>query len=95
MARRDYVGEIEEIRDRNGPPNWDGGLTRLLFLATSSAKLKTEGKEMAYYPVAAIAGLETYFRQEIRGAANGSTSTPDVAFRRKIHVSGSCDRSES
>lgn len=82
MARRDYVGEIEEIRDRNGPPNWDGGLTRLLFLATSSANLKTEGEEIGYYPVAAIAALETYFRQEIRTLVDSG----DVRFVNNVKL---------
>ncbi|HUO36244.1 MAG TPA: hypothetical protein VMU43_14745 [Candidatus Acidoferrum sp.] len=65
-ARRDYIAEIEEIRDRTGPPDWDNGITKLLFLCVQSAKLETESEEVGYFPVATIAAIESYFRWEIR-----------------------------
>jgi hypothetical protein len=67
MAKRDYVSEIEEIRSRTGSPNWNNGITKLLFLATATGKVEVEGEQLGYYPVAAIAALESYFRWEIKG----------------------------
>ena len=64
--KRDYVGEIEEIRGRTGPSDWDNGITKLLFLITAASKLQTENAELAYYYVAAIAPIEVYFRWEIK-----------------------------
>jgi Lysozyme inhibitor LprI len=65
-AKRDFVAEIEEIRDRTGPSDWDNGITKLLFLCTQTKKLEKESEELAYFPVASIAAIETYFRWEIR-----------------------------
>ena len=67
MTKRDYVSEIEEIRSRTGPPHWDNGITKLLLLATATKKVQQQGEELGYYPVAAIAALESYFRWEIKG----------------------------
>jgi uncharacterized protein YecT (DUF1311 family) len=65
-AKRDYVAEIKEIRDRTGPRDWDNGITKLLFLSIQIQKLEKEGEAIAYFPVAIIAAIETYFRWEIR-----------------------------
>jgi len=67
MAKRDYVSEIAEIRGRTGPHDWDNGITKLLFLTTAAEKIQHEGEELGYFPVAAIAALEVYFRWEING----------------------------
>ena len=65
-AKRDYVAEIEEIRERTGPPDWDNGITKLLFLCDQAKRLEKEGEELGYFPVAIVAALETYFRWEIK-----------------------------
>jgi hypothetical protein len=65
-SKRDYVGEIEDLRDRTGPTEWDNGITKLLFLCTQTEKLEKECVELAHFPVAIIAAIETYFRWEIR-----------------------------
>jgi hypothetical protein len=64
--KRDYIGEIEEIRGRTGPSDWDNGITKLLFLTTAASKLEADKAELAYYCVAAIAAIEVYFRWEIK-----------------------------
>jgi hypothetical protein len=64
--RRDYIDQIEEIRERTGHPDWDNGLTKLFFLSQYVQKLAVETEEANYYPVAAIAAVESYFRWEIR-----------------------------
>ena len=65
-GKRDYVSEIEEIRGRSGPPDWDNGITKLLFLATETKKIQQEVVELGYFPVAAIAAIQSYFRWEIK-----------------------------
>jgi hypothetical protein len=64
--RREYIDEIEEIRERTGHPDWDNGITKLFLLSQRVRALETEGEELGYYPVAAIAAIESYFRWEIR-----------------------------
>jgi hypothetical protein len=66
MVQRNYVDEIEEIRERTGPTDWDNGITKLLFLTQNASAQTGEGDELGYYPVAAIAAFEVYFRWEIR-----------------------------
>jgi hypothetical protein len=66
MAQRNYVDEIEEIRERTGPTEWDNGITKLFFLTQNTAKLAGDGEKVCYYPVAAIAAMEVYFKWEIR-----------------------------
>lgn len=65
-SKRDYIAEIQEIRSRTGPPDWDNGITKLLFLTTATSKLNAESVELAYYCVAVIAAIEVYFRWEIK-----------------------------
>jgi len=81
-AKRDYVAEIEEIRRRTGPSSWDNGITKLLFLSMQTARLETEGEELAYFPVAAIAAIESYFRWEIKGLIDSG----DVRFINNLKV---------
>jgi hypothetical protein len=64
--RRDYIDEIEEVRERTGHPDWDNGITKLFLLSQRVRALETDGEELGYYPVAAIAAIESYFRWEIR-----------------------------
>jgi hypothetical protein len=65
-AKRDLVAEIEEIRSRTNSPDWDNGITKLLFLCTQTQKLEHEDEQQAYFLVASIAAIETYFQWEIR-----------------------------
>lgn len=65
-AKRDVGKEIEEIKSRTGPPEWDNGITKLLFLSMQAKKLTDKAEECLYYPVACVAALEVYFRWEIR-----------------------------
>jgi hypothetical protein len=65
-GKRDFVGEIEEIRSRTGPPDWDNGITKLLSLCMQMKTLEHESPELAYFPVASVAAIETYLRWEIR-----------------------------
>src|ERR1700723_1442459 len=64
--RRDFIDEIEEVRERTGHPDWDNGITKLFFLSQRVRALETDVEELGYYPVAAIAAVESYFRWEIR-----------------------------
>jgi uncharacterized protein YecT (DUF1311 family) len=82
MAKRDYVFEIEEIRGRTGPHDWDNGITKLLFLATSVEKLQQEDEALGYYPVAAVAALETYFRWEIKALIDSG----DIRYLNRLRV---------
>jgi hypothetical protein len=65
-AKRDFVGEIQEVRGRTGPAEWDNGITKLLFLCTQMQTLQKESEQNAYFLVACVAAIETYFRWEIR-----------------------------
>jgi hypothetical protein len=65
-AKRDYIAEIEDIRQRTGPSAWDNGITKLLFLSMQAAKLEAQSEELGYFPVALIAAIEVYFRWEIK-----------------------------
>jgi hypothetical protein len=72
--RRGYIDEIEEIRERTGHPNWDNGITKLFLLSQRVQSLETDGEELGYYPVAAIAAIESYFRWEIRRLVDSGDS---------------------
>ena len=65
-AKRDLVSEIEEIRSRTAPSDWDNGISKLLLLCTQTQKLEKETEQQDYFLVASIAAIETYFRWEIR-----------------------------
>lgn len=65
MSKRDYIGEIEQIRNRTGPSEWDNGITKLFWLS-EKVKLISDAEENAYFIVASIAAIESYFRWEIR-----------------------------
>jgi hypothetical protein len=75
--KRDYISEIEEIKGRTGPDEWDNGLTKLLFLNTHlsmhAGELET-AEELGFFPVAAIAAMEVYFRWEIRRLVDSGDS---------------------
>ena len=64
-AKRDLVGEIEEIRSRRLPSDWDNGITKLFFLCEQTRRLHQEDEQNAYFLVASIAAVETYFRWEV------------------------------
>ena len=64
-ARCDYVAEIQEIRDRSEPLGHDTGIVNMLILSTQADHLKGGGAELGYFPVAAIAAVQSYFRAEI------------------------------
>jgi hypothetical protein len=81
-AKRDVGKEIEEIKGRTGPPDWDNGLTKLLFLSTQVKKLTDETEECLYYPVACVAALEVYFRWEVRNLIDSG----DPRFIRNIRI---------
>jgi hypothetical protein len=65
MSKRDYVVEIEQIRNRTGPSEWDNGITKLFWLS-EKVKLIGDAEENVYFIVASIAAVESYFRWEIR-----------------------------
>ena len=64
--KRDVVAEIEEIRNRTGPPNWDNGITKLFVLCRQAGDLEQDDERNGYFLVASIAAIETYFRWEIQ-----------------------------
>jgi hypothetical protein len=69
-ARRDVLAEIDEIRGRmTAVDDFDSGILKLLTISTSTKKLKDDDQEdelHAYFVVASIAAIETYFRWQIR-----------------------------
>jgi hypothetical protein len=68
-AKRDVIAEIEEIRGRmTAVDDLDSGILKLLTIVTSTQKLKDDDPENelhAYYLVASIASIESYFRWQI------------------------------
>jgi hypothetical protein len=64
--RRNVIVEIEAIRNRTGPPDWDNGITKLLFLSEQAKTNETDSEQLGYFIVASIAAMEVYFRWEIR-----------------------------
>jgi len=69
-AKRDVLAEIEEIRGRmTAVDDLDSGILKLLTIVMSTEKLKDDDQEdelHAYFVVASIAAIETYFRWQIR-----------------------------
>ena len=63
---RDYIKQIEEMNARAALPDLDDGITKLLSICTRLTKLNEQAEETAYFLVASIAAIETYFRWEIR-----------------------------
>ncbi len=63
--KRDYVAEIEEKRERNEQSVHDAGIANMLILQMQTDHLQSEGVELAYFPVAAVAAIESYFKAEI------------------------------
>ncbi len=68
-AKRDILAEIEELRGRTTElDDLDSGILKLLTITVSTEKLKDDGQEdelHAYFVVASIAAIETYFRWQI------------------------------
>lgn len=64
-AKRDILAEIEELRGRTTElDDLDSGILKLLTITVSTEKLKDDGQEdelHAYFVVASIAAIETYF----------------------------------
>jgi hypothetical protein len=81
-AKRDLVTEIEGVRGRTGPTDWDNGITKLLFLCNQIQKLAHETEEQSYYPVACFAALEVDFRWEIRNLVDSG----DTRFIKNVRV---------
>ena len=68
-AKRDVLAEIEEIRGRmTTVDDLDSGILKLLTIVMSTEKLKDDQEDElhAYFVVASIAAIETYFRWQIR-----------------------------
>jgi hypothetical protein len=65
-TKRNLVAEIEEIRNRTLSPDWDNGITKLFLLYNQTINLQQEDEQQAYFLVATVAAIETYFRFEIR-----------------------------
>jgi hypothetical protein len=69
-AKRDVLAEIEEIRGRmTAVDDLDSGILKLLTIVMSTEKLNDEDQEEelhAYFVVASIAAIETYFRWQVR-----------------------------
>jgi hypothetical protein len=69
-AKRDVLAEIVELRGRTTAiDDLDSGILKLLTITMSTEKLKDDGQEdelHAYFVVASIAAIETYFRWQIR-----------------------------
>jgi hypothetical protein len=65
-SKRNVVAEIEEIRNRTAVSDWDNGIAKLLLLCTTAERVEEESAQQAYFVVASIAAVETYFRWEIR-----------------------------
>lgn len=69
-TRRDVLAEIEEVRSRmTAVDDFDSGILKLLTILMSTEKLKSDAQEdelHAYFIVACIAAIETYFRWQIR-----------------------------
>jgi hypothetical protein len=69
-AKRDVLAEIEEIRGRmTAVDDLDSGILKLLTIVMSTEKLKDDDQDdelHAYFVVASIAAIETYFRWQIR-----------------------------
>jgi hypothetical protein len=68
-AKRDVLAEIEEIRGRmTAVDDLDSGILKLLTIVMSTEKLKDDQEDElhAYFVVASIAAIETYFRWQIR-----------------------------
>lgn len=67
--KRDVPAEIAEIRNRmTFVDDFDNGILKLLTIVMSTQKLKDDAQEElhAYFVVASIAAIETYFRWQIR-----------------------------
>ena len=72
-AKRNVLAEIEEIRGRmTAVDDLDSGILKLLTIVMSTEKLKDDDQEdelHAYFIVASIAAVETYFRwQDFAGS---------------------------
>jgi len=69
-AKRDVLAEIEDVRARmTAVDDLDSGILKLLMIVTSTEKLRDDDQEdelHAYFVVASIAAIETYFRWQIR-----------------------------
>jgi hypothetical protein len=69
-AKRDLITEIEEVRGRMAAvDDLDSGILKLLMIVDSTKKLQDEDPENelhAYYIVASIAAIESYFRWQIQ-----------------------------
>ena len=68
-AKRDVLAEIAEIRGRlTSVDDFDSGILKLLTIAMSTQKLKDDEEDElhAYFVVASLAAIETYFRWQIR-----------------------------
>lgn len=69
-GKRDLLAEIEDIRSRTTAiDDVDSGMLKLLSIMMSTEKLSDDGQEdelHAYFVVASIAAIETYFRWQIR-----------------------------
>lgn len=65
-SKPDLAAQIEEIRSRTGPSEWDNGITKLLYLVDQTKRLEEECEENAYFLIASVSAMETYFRWEIQ-----------------------------
>jgi hypothetical protein len=64
-TRRDNIEDIEQIRSRTGPSDWDNGITKL-FLLSQQTRQPEDADHNAYLIVASVAAIQSYFRWEMR-----------------------------
>lgn len=65
-SKRDFIAEIEELRERSGPSELDDGILKLLYLLDRLNRLREATEENNYFLIGATASIETYIRVEIR-----------------------------